>query len=148
MDDEELQFLGSPWAEYQRIAEAIGMDVLRLPTPEGLPPALSPAALDEQLLKLVHRYTLLGSSILVHCRGGVGRAGVFACCWMLRLGLCGDIRARAAIEVVESVVKVVRNRRSIKAIETYEQVRFLVAFVDYLAESSKQGRVLVTDGTP
>lgn len=27
----------------------------------------------------------------MHCRGGVGRAGLVACCWTLKLGLCGWI---------------------------------------------------------
>ena len=105
-------------------------------------------------------------SVLVHCRGGVGRAGLFACCWMLKLGLCGWIETdipsstatttsgadsetkrdddeafrwdsetvvrRDTLQLVERVIEVVRRRRSVKAIETLEQVQFLVEYVDYL----------------
>ncbi len=144
--------------------------------------------------------------MLVHCRGGVGRAGVIACCWLVRLGLCGwslpppplpnttpplanippllaiplpplpntltpsanplsapspllgvpplskpylstphlstpplrtpppsSTTTRAStIAFVERVVALVRRRRSAKAIETYEQVRFIVEYVEYL----------------
>lgn len=34
--------------------------------------------------------------------------------------------------LVEKVIAVVRRRRSVKAIETYEQVRFLVEFVEWM----------------
>lgn len=36
------------------------------------------------------------------------------------------------MEVVETAILIIRRRRSVKAIETYEQVRFLVEFVEFL----------------
>ncbi len=179
LDDDELEFLGAPWKEYEQCAKQIGIDVLRyaptihlkqtnsliqqnsLPTPEGLPPATSASQIDGYIVDLINRYSLHGQSILVHCRGGVGRAGVFACCWMIRLGLCGwpeegerysdstDDNGDAAVKVtikndqrreqhsstidfVKSVIALVRRRRSMKAIETYEQVEFLVEYVEHL----------------
>lgn len=108
--------------------------------------------------------------MLVHCRGGVGRAGVVACCWIIKLGLCGwvdsDVKlpptspfpssastpkhlsgpgisslgeahdtgapSHDTVRFVERVIAVVRRRRSMKAVETYEQVKFLVDFVEHL----------------
>ncbi|KAJ7039260.1 protein-tyrosine phosphatase-like protein [Mycena alexandri] len=141
LDDAELEFLGAPWHLYERAAKAVGISVLRIPTPEGLAPP-SPAALDAHLTQIINAYTLHGVPILVHCRGGVGRAGVVACCWMLKLGLCGwlgdglatpagGVRLDA-VELVERVISIARRRRSVKAVETYEQVQFLVDFVEYL----------------
>jgi protein-tyrosine phosphatase len=123
----------------------------RIPIPEGLSPE-SPASLDASLIRLIESYTLQGISILVHCRGGVGRAGIIACCWLLKLGLCGWIDTqisststnetisesplgllrRDTTQLVERIITVVRRRRSAKAIETFEQVLFLVEFVEYL----------------
>jgi len=106
-----------------------------------------------------------GVPILTHCRGGVGRAGLIACCWVLKLGLCGwietDLRYRSrrgmnvragmvdvdtesgvrrdTMQLVERVIAVVRKRRSVKAVETYEQVKFLVDFVEYLRETPMTG---------
>ncbi|KAJ7251761.1 protein-tyrosine phosphatase-like protein, partial [Mycena haematopus] len=142
LDDAELDFLGAPWHLYERAAKAVGISVLRIPTPEGLAPP-SPASLDAHLTRIIDAYTLRGVPILVHCRGGVGRAGVVACCWMLKLGLCGWLRDEDVpllagcvrhdiFELVERVIGIARRRRSIKAIETYEQVQFLVDFVEYL----------------
>jgi protein-tyrosine phosphatase len=128
-----------------------------LPTPEGLSPT-SPADLDSHLSVLIEKYTLQGHDVLVHCRGGVGRAGVFAACWALRLGLCGWIETevrggsrgigdvvkgvgaglglvrRDTLQMVERAITVVRRRRSVKAVETYEQVKFLVDFVEFLRD--------------
>lgn len=69
------------------------------------------------------------------------------CCWLLKLGLCGwietgwsgggwssDVVRRDTLQLVERVIGVVRRRRSVKAVETYEQVKFLVEYVDYLRE--------------
>ncbi|KAA1474245.1 phosphatases II [Dentipellis sp. KUC8613] len=150
LDNEELDFLGAPWPEYSQAAQDLGLDVLRIPMPEGLAPA-SPAAFDAHLTRLITAYTLGGTHVLVHCRGGVGRAGLVACCWMLKLGLCawpavdadsasvgmgaGEVR-RETLVLVERVIGIVRRRRSLKAIETYEQVKFLVGYVEYLREQT------------
>jgi len=95
-----------------------------------------------------------GASILVHCRGGLGRAGLVACCWALKVGLCGWIDVdispnpaegvdgleshvrRDTLQLVERAIAVVRRRRSVKAIETLEQVRFLAEYVDYLRKKA------------
>ncbi|KAG6862290.1 hypothetical protein C0995_015987 [Termitomyces sp. Mi166 len=95
LDDGELDFLGAPWPEYENLANDNGIDVFRIPIPEGLAP-LSPASLDADLIKVINTYTLNGIPVLVHCRGGVGRAGVIACCWLIRLGLCGWIEPRTS----------------------------------------------------
>ncbi|KAI9066623.1 phosphatases II [Trametes sanguinea] len=163
LDDKELQSLGVTWSEYLQVAGELGIDILRIPIPEGLPPN-DPAALDSHLSKLIDAYTLRGAAVLVHCRGGVGRAGIVACCWMLKLGLCGwldsedsssppeklenanaELDRPAAVDsktmrLVERLITVVRRRRSPKAIETYEQVKFLVDFVDYLREQAEPTR--------
>ncbi|KAF7315315.1 TYR-PHOSPHATASE-2 domain-containing protein [Mycena indigotica] len=144
LDHAELEFLGAPWHLYEPAAKAVGISILHIPIPEGLAPA-SPASLDAHLTRIIDTFTLQGKNVLVHCRGGVGRAGVVACCWMLKLGLLGwlneslpattgnaDGLRPGTVELVERVIRIVRQRRSIKAVETYEQVKFLVDYVDYL----------------
>ena len=77
---------------------------------------------------------------------------------MLKLGLCGWIETdlprgsrcntvgcaeggvrRDTMQLVERAIGVVRRRRSVKAVETYEQVKFLADFVEYLRETSANG---------
>ncbi|KAI9600679.1 hypothetical protein H4Q26_000469 [Puccinia striiformis f. sp. tritici PST-130] len=43
--------------------------------------------LNEILDTVINDYTSKGVDVLCHCRGGVGRAGLVACCWMLKIGL-------------------------------------------------------------
>lgn len=45
-----------------------------------------------------------------------------------------------ALKLVERVISVVRRRRSLKAVETYEQVKFLVAYVEFMREREGVGR--------
>ncbi|EIN11448.1 phosphotyrosine protein, partial [Punctularia strigosozonata HHB-11173 SS5] len=188
LDDAELAFLGAPWEEYAQAAREVGVDVVRVPTPEGLGPlALGSSAgeggeeptvagLDACLDAIIARYTRRSVPVLVHCRGGVGRAGVLAACWAIKLGLLGwldpptpcptspprnkrkhsatfafafpekpeDEKPRKrreeeesgvridTLRLVERAIALVRRRRSVKAVETYEQVRFLVEYVEYL----------------
>lgn len=160
-----MSFLGAPWPKYSQAARELGLDILRyvllsigrtqfyvdtsisIPIPEGLAPA-SIEIFDTHLTRLISVYTLAGVPVLAHCRGGVGRAGLVACCWMLKLGLCGWVPTsdssyegdegqvrRDTVEQVEKVIGVVRRRRSLKAIETYEQVKFLARYVDHLRGS-------------
>ena len=102
--------------------------------PEGLPPVTT-TYLDMHLSKLLQDYTLKGVSVLVHCRGGVGRAGVVACCWLIKLGICGWVPEQtpdSIVEFVKTVISFVRQRRNYKAVETFEQVQFLVDYVQFL----------------
>ena len=159
LDDTELAFLGAPWDEYVSEASKLGISILRVPIPEGLAPVPDEdnkalEVFDENLARVLDGWTLRGAGVLVHCRGGVGRAGVLACCWAIRLGLCGPLpplvptspshslapspgkkRARVdatTMRVVAQAIEVVRRRRSLKAVETAEQVAFLVRYVDFL----------------
>ena len=72
LDNDEMEFLGAPWNAYLGYASHFGLDVLRLPMPEGLGP-LDCAAVNDHLTRIVDDYTLKGIHVLVHCRGGVGR---------------------------------------------------------------------------
>ncbi|KAG1742152.1 hypothetical protein EDB19DRAFT_674767 [Suillus lakei] len=130
--DEELEFLWIRWSDYVSSAHRAGMDILRIPLPESLAP-LSPQSFDESRTKLVdgYSYAMRGSSVLVHCRGGLG--------WALKIGLYGWINVdlspnlegtngleshtrRDTLQLVERAITVVRRWRSVKAIEMLEQV--------------------------
>ena len=68
---------------------------------------------------------------------------------MLKLGLCGWLPSNLSVPtpashlgevcadtlcLVERLIGVVRRRRSPKAVETYEQVLFLVEYIEYLRQ--------------
>jgi protein-tyrosine phosphatase len=147
LDDTELALLGAPWAEYQFEASQLGLDVLRLPMPEGFAgPDVESVRVD--MRRVVEEYTMQGRDVLVHCRGGLGRAGVVAACWAMEVGWLGTVPPlavqgvqgqiqgrnagveRASLVLVERAVGLLRRRRSTKAIETAEQVLFLLRYVE------------------
>lgn len=156
LDDEELSFLGAPWSQYEQEADKLGIEVIRLPMAEGFCPT-DVVATDKAVGCVVNDYTLRGIHVLVHCRGGVGRAGLIACMWMLKLGLVRSDRDEICFRVplnslaslrscsptldqrkakdkanddvmqtIHRLIETIRRRRSPKAIETAEQVSFLV----------------------
>lgn len=142
LDDEELHQLGSPIEEYKKEAQMQGFDLLWLPIAEGFAP-VDVTKFDIFLSMLILNYTLRGLSILVHCRGGVGRAGMVACGWMFKMNLVtpdepappvsvpGSEESHA-LSMVLKLVEVIRSRRSVRAIETAEQARFLMDYVRFV----------------
>ncbi|BGP34033.1 hypothetical protein JCM10296v2_005848 [Rhodotorula toruloides] len=159
LDDRELTFLGVPWEEYHASARLLRLEVIRIPMVEGFAPD-SPESLDVHLARIVRDYTLRGKSVLAHCRGGIGRAGLVAGCWMLKMGLVagqsvlpeGDSRdvpfeEEDPMGIVERVVELIRRRRSIKAIETPYQVHFLFQYVAFLQQKHAAAAAAVSRDT-
>ncbi|GAA5885602.1 hypothetical protein JCM16303_001477 [Sporobolomyces ruberrimus] len=149
LDDSELAFLGTPFSEYAAACESLELQILRIPMVEGFAPS-SPSSLDAQLDRLIQNHTLRGDSVLAHCRGGIGRAGLVASCWMIKMGM---VASRYGFEekgegergwldvepivIVERVIELIRKRRSVKSIETTHQVKFLLEYIDYLQRNAK-----------
>ncbi|SPO30152.1 uncharacterized protein UTRI_05991 [Ustilago trichophora] len=182
LNDEELSYLGAPWSEYEQEADRLGLDIYRLPMAEGFAPT-NVQEMDAAMTSIVTDCTMKGTSVLVHCRGGVGRAGLIACSWLLKMGFVGerskkglgkaDEQAKVGcvtgssreivqrtttagshdavvngedqlseveeeaecdiiLDTVRCLIETIRRRRSPKAIETAEQVRFLVEYVTFL----------------
>ena len=65
-------------------AVARGMTVARLPIPDGAVP--EPAAARALVDRLV-AHAANGGRAVVHCRGGLGRAGTIAACCLVALGV-------------------------------------------------------------
>jgi protein-tyrosine phosphatase len=75
LSDEELSFLGSPWPQYVSAAHKLGIDVLRIPMPEGMAP-LNVEDVDREMERVIALYTIKGIDVLAHCRGGIGRVKI------------------------------------------------------------------------
>lgn len=160
LSDAELETIGVKWEEYLREADRLGLDLIRIPIVEGNCPT-SQAALDPWLNEIILHCTLKGINVLVHCRGGVGRAGTLAACWLIKMGLVDEHAPEKVVlrhqtgdtwpdisrgggsgmspgqEIMWQSVQVVRLRRSTKAIETAEQAAYVARFGDYIAQRSR-----------
>ncbi|KAK4057005.1 hypothetical protein OIO90_001905 [Microbotryomycetes sp. JL221] len=148
LDDQELAFLGSPIEEYVQAVDELGLKMVRIPMVEGFAPT-SPEELDQQLDVVIKECTLQGADVLAHCRGGIGRAGLVACCWLIKMGIVGgdasELINENPMRVVERVIDVIRRRRSIKAIETPVQVSFLLSYVAYLQDQTRIAKALTSN---
>ena len=82
LQDHELEQLNIP--ELVPQAEAHGMEVLRLPIPDGgVLPGPDPVA---QLVEKITRRARDGKNIVIHCAGGLGRTGTIAGCLLVQHG--------------------------------------------------------------
>jgi protein-tyrosine phosphatase len=115
LEDDELQGLGIP--NLVAAAESRGLAVRRFPFHDvGVPEDMDQAVgFIQEVIDLFDK----GERVLMHCNGGLGRAGTMAAC--LRLALDID-------ETPELAIESVRNLRSYRAIETREQERFVDRF--------------------
>ncbi|GIL86929.1 hypothetical protein Vretimale_15535 [Volvox reticuliferus] len=71
---------------YATAVEAHGMEYLHLPIIEMAAP--SDALQAASVVDAVADRLLAGRTVVMHCKGGVGRAGMMAACMLVRLGVC------------------------------------------------------------
>ncbi|WWC71827.1 uncharacterized protein I206_105786 [Kwoniella pini CBS 10737] len=165
LDDTELALLGVPWETYREVATEIGLDVIRLPMPDGFTP-VNMGLFDSQITLIATKYSLQGINVLVHCRGGVGRAGLTACAWAIKMGfvqphpslllvesaaksssskkqipLPAELEHQLVMSIVERVIAMIRSRRGLKAIESFEQVQFLAKYVSWLRRECSEANI-------
>jgi ADP-ribosyl-[dinitrogen reductase] hydrolase len=113
LEPHEFEELGIE--ELPERARAIGLRWHGLPITDGTPP-------DERFLRLwttlepeLVNGLSMGRRVVVHCKGGLGRAGTVACLLLLAPGTASDAN--------DAMIKVRAVRRG--AIETVEQEAFL-----------------------
>lgn len=71
MNDQELEFLGAKWSDYQSAADSVGINIIRYPIPEGHAPS-DMDDFEQKVLLPINDLTLSGKNVLCHCRGGNG----------------------------------------------------------------------------
>ncbi len=117
IEDFEFDMLGMDG--YHAAAELNNLEVKAFAIPDQHAPgrrADFAAFVDELMTDLLD-----GRGVVVHCRGGLGRAGLAAACLLVQGGMA-----------VDEAVTLVRKTRSPKAIETREQLQFVHDFADAL----------------
>ena len=95
---------------------ARGMEWHHLPIPDLDPPGLAFEERWQALLPSLKAQLAAGGKILVHCRGGLGRAGTVAACLLVEMG-----------DVASEAIRKVRSARP-RAIETSEQQRYVLEY--------------------
>ncbi len=90
------------------------MEWWHLPIPDGYPPGANFEKDWQAAGEVIRDRLRLGFDVLIHCKGGLGRAGTVAARLLVELGENPDVAIRK-----------VRDVRSKKAIETWEQERHI-----------------------
>jgi cyclin-dependent kinase inhibitor 3 len=113
--DAELTLLGVP--ELVSVAAKSGLIVLRHPVQDGGTPTDPASTTDmvESLAAMVRQ----GRTVVAHCRGGLGRAGLLGACLLLRLG---------PIRTAQEAIGEVRRVRGPKAVENAAQEAFVASY--------------------
>lgn len=111
VEDEELQHLAIP--DLVMKAEALGMTVHRLPIPDGDVPEPEAA---RSLVERIVAALAARQTVVVHCRGGLGRAGTIAACTLVHLG---QPAAQAIATVRRARPGAIENRRQERFVEQF-----------------------------
>ncbi len=114
LEDEEMSALQIP--DLVARAEEFGLRVLRFPVRDASVPPRSAIPEYRHLVREVLASVRRGETVVVHCRGGLGRAGTFAACSLVETGVSP-----------ENAITIVRAARP-GAIETAEQENLVRRF--------------------
>lgn len=123
LGDAELDLLGIP--DHAAVARASGMRVCRLPVVDGGVPENADDVV--RLVRAVIASLENGDTVVVHCRAGLGRSGLFAGCCLVALG-----------HASEEAIRIVRAARA-GAVETPDQSRFVEHFAHAWSRAEETG---------
>lgn len=125
LNPSELRSIGVDPEKYSSLATELGLHLFTYPiiemsTPEDLSSFESLAM--QPLLQCMES----GQAVLVHCRGGIGRAGLVAACVLLKLGIATGPR------VAIHLVRIARDRR---CVESRKQEDFIALYARELCRA-------------
>ena len=90
-----------------------------------------------EIIEEMENVIKMGKGVVVHCGGGVGRAGSVLACFIIKHGLTGEIKENTypVMSGSEAIAKI-RELRP-KSIETEKQENFIKEYSDYLWKNVK-----------
>lgn len=147
LNEWESRSLGVTHTLYRKATTSLGLNLIIYPIIEMNVPSSFEEGHDlvQKIVTELRNTTEVDHDVIVHCRGGVGRAGTIAACVMLYLG---------EVSSSDEAIRLVRKRRSKRAIECRTQENYIHMYARYLIDPnevkgldmSKLGRHLSTKG--
>lgn len=102
-------------------AQACGLEVLRLPIADGGVPRTAQEV--DSLLNAMEAHEAKGGRVVIHCRGGLGRTGTIAACYLVRKGM----------SPAEALATTRRVRKSKQCPEPGPQELFIERYAEHVA---------------
>ncbi len=123
LETEDYEWLAI--ANLPEAARDAGIEVLRLPIQDvHVPESMSDC---QVIVRAAAQALADGKTVVVHCRGGLGRSGLVAACCLVECGVEAD-----------RAIREVRKARP-GAIETPEQEQFVREYADELEQTRRRG---------
>lgn len=123
----EMRANGVDYDTYLAVCKRLQIEVVAFEIIEMGAPTQPPPAFDQALVARIIERLKAGRKIAVHCRAGVGRAGLVASCLLMSLGI---------FPTPEQCMKYLRTIRHPNCVESDVQRRYLVAFANYLGQEA------------
>lgn len=121
LNPSELRSLGVQPSDYPRSLTNCGIQLITYPIIEmAAPPSIESAS---DLLSSIEGIVQSGGGVLVHCRGGIGRAGTIAACYLLYKGLASNPK---------SAIEAIRAARDPRCVESRRQTDFICSYAKHL----------------
>lgn len=113
LEDHEMDFLGIP--NLAEAASAAGISVHRLPVQDGWLPDDDEAF--SRLVSDIMGWAASGENVVIHCKGGLGRAGTMGGCVLVAAGSSPD-----------NALQALRDARGPGCPENAEQRQYIARF--------------------
>lgn len=118
LNDYELRTIGVSSADYKSAISRAELDFIQYPIIEmSVPDSIE--SVDLMVLSPISQYISNGKGVLVHCRGGIGRAGTIGACMLKKLNLQ---------ESYSKAISYIRKKRDKRCIESRKQEDFVKSF--------------------
>ena len=115
----EMRAHGSELDAYLKAAKDASIEVLLYDIVEMDVPPHKQGEFDKLLLDPIAQRLKLGQKVMVHCRAGVGRAGLVSACMLLKLG---------HFPTSEETIKYLRTVRHPNCVESDKQRRYVKGY--------------------
>jgi len=141
LNEAELRTLGVR-CDYQETVVRAGLQFVHYPVIEGAGAADrgEPREMEaaHAIIETIVRGIMANVNVVMHCRGGVGRAGMMAACSLLLLG---------EADTAEKAIALVRRRRCKQAVETRRQEEFVSFYEAFISKGAFGKKALVCQGS-
>jgi len=129
LNDYEIRSIGCDVKKYEAACAKNGIKLFKYPIIEMAPPE-DVNQFHNDVIEKVLQTMQQGVDVLVHCRGGIGRAGLVACCVSAyKLNKAGADRH---FKSSKEVIAYVRAHRDKRCVESRKQEDFVKKYFDFI----------------